>query len=129
MDLLIDFTDCPEHTLDQRERAIKRQLFNASSGLGPFVTALVHSLWVMRVKSTVEEAQRLLGLEGNHPTEHIEAACRRALFHRRPDFLTVDQILRRGVQDLPLDPYCNVWGQPRYPTLDHFDECGIRNHL
>jgi hypothetical protein len=128
MSLLIDFTDCPQDTLDERERYIKEQLLTRSSDVGPFVTAFVHSLWIDGVISIREHAHALFCLAKHYGPERTEAACRRAMFYRRADYITVERILRRRAETLALDPYCDVYGNPTPWPSDGLDECGVSNN-
>ena len=125
MDLVIDFIDCPQQTLDQREQTIKEQLLLKCSQAGEFTTALVHSLWIEGVLSVARHAQRIFRLADTYGYERLEAACRRAMFYREPDYLTVERILQLRIENLPLDPYCDVYGQLALWPADVLDECGV----
>lgn len=111
MDLLIDSSDCLQESLEANKRQIKKQLLDCASTLGPFVTALIQSIWSDGVLSITEHASRILRLAQFYDPESLEAACRRALFYRKTDYLTVDQILRGNLHTLPLNPYADVNGQ------------------
>ena len=111
MDLLIDSDDCLQEALQTNERRIKKQLLDCASTLGPFVTDLIQSLWTEGVLSITENASRILRLAQFYDPESLEAACRRALFYRKTDYLTVDRILRENLHTLPLNPCADVYGQ------------------
>ena len=121
MDLVIDFNDCPQKSLEADEQHIKNQLLDHASTLGPFVTALVQSLWTKGVLSTAEHASRLFRLTQFYDPESLEAACRRALFYRKTDYLTVERILRENLHTLPLNPYAEVNGQLTLSWLNPLD--------
>jgi hypothetical protein len=111
MNPLIDFNDCPQESLNTDEREIKHHLLASASSLGPFVTALVQSLWTEGVLSTAEHAARLFRLADFYEPKRLDAACRRALFYRKIDHLTVARILRENLDTLPLNPYADLNGQ------------------
>ena len=125
MDLVIDFNDCPEDTLDAHEKKIKARIINHASDLGPFVLAFVQSLWTDGVLSTAEHAARLMRLATFHDPGRLQAACRRALFYRKIDYATVDRILRDHLEALPLNPYADINGQLTLFPMDLLEECGV----
>lgn len=111
MDLVIDFSDCPQETLDADECKIKTRIIDRASDLGPFVLAFVQSLWTDGVLSNAEHAARLMRLASFYDPQRLEAACRRALFYRKIDYTIVDRILRDHLENLPLNPYADIDGQ------------------
>ena len=111
MDLPVNSDDCLQKSLEDNERRIKKQLLDCASALGPFVTDLIQTLWSDGVLSITEHASRILRLAQFYDPESLEAACRRALFYRKTDYLTVDRILRENLHTLPLNPYADVNGQ------------------
>jgi len=111
MDQVIDFNDYPQESLDADEQQIKNRLLDQASVLGPFVTAFVQSLWTEGVLSTTEHAVRLFRLAKLYEPERLDDACRRTLFYRKTDYLTVERILRENLDTLPLNPYADVNGQ------------------
>ena len=111
MDLPVNSGDRLQESLEANERHIKKQLLDCASILGPFVTDLIQSLWSDGVLSITENASRILRLAQFYDPESLEAACRRALFYRKTDYLTVDRILRENLHTLPLNPYADVNGQ------------------
>jgi hypothetical protein len=111
MDLPINSDDCLQESLDNNERQIKKHLLDCASALGPFVTDLMQSLWSDGLLSITEHASRILRLAQFYDPESLEAACRRALFYQKTDYLTVDRILRENLHTLPLNPNADVYGQ------------------
>ncbi len=111
MDQVIDFNDFPQECVDAEEQQIKNRLLSHAFAQGPFVLALVQSLWTEGVLSTAEHAAHLFRLARLYEPERLEAACRRALFYRKTDYLTVERILRDKLDTLPLNPYADVNGQ------------------
>ena len=111
MDQVIDFNDFPQQCLDAEEQQIKSRILDQASDLGPFVTALVQTLWTENVLSIADHAASLFRLTKLYEPERLESACRRALFYRQNDYLTVEKILREKLDTLPLNPYADVNGQ------------------
>ena len=111
MEQVIDFNDYPQQNLDADEQQIKNQLLDQASILGPFVTALAQSLWTEGVLSTTEHAVRLFRLAKLYEPKRLDDACRRALFYRKTDYLTVERILYENIDTLPLNPYADLNGQ------------------
>jgi hypothetical protein len=128
MDLVIDFNDCPQHILDADEQQIKYRLLEQASAVGPFLIALVQSLWTEGVLSTARYATRLFPLAKRYGAEPLELACRRALFYRKTDYLTVERILRQDLHTLPLNPYTDVNGQFLLWPTELLDKCGVPNN-
>jgi hypothetical protein len=116
--MIIDFSDCPEQTLNADEQKIKTQLLDQAADLGPLAVAFIQSLWTESILGAAEQARGLFSLAHCHETKRLEAACKRALFYQRPDYLTVDKILRENLDSLPLNPYTDVNGRlmPWPPT-------------
>ena len=121
MDQVIDFSDCPQPILDADEWQIKSHLLDRASDLGPFVTAFTQSLWTDAVRATIEHAIRLFHLAKLYEPQRLDAACRRALFYRKTDYLTVEEILREEYETLPLHPYADVTGKLDPWDVDLFD--------
>jgi hypothetical protein len=111
MQPVIDFNDCPQESFDADERKIKYSLIDQASALGPFVIALVQSLWTDGVLRTADAASRLFHLAELYDPDRLEEACRRSLFYRRTDYPTVERILRQNLDRLPLNPYADINGQ------------------
>jgi hypothetical protein len=112
MDPLIHhFNNCSQESLDADEQHIKHQLLDKAAAFGQFTTAFVGLLWTEAVLNTNEHAARLFRLAEFYEPKRLDAACRRALFYRKTDYLTVERILHQNLDSLPLNPYADVNGQ------------------
>ena len=58
----------------------------------------------------------LLRLEKRYSRERLEAACARALAFKAYSYKNVESILKKGLDQQPLDTSCP---QPRLPLLEH----------
>lgn len=111
MTTIINSDNCPQDILSADEKEIKNRLLDQAADLGPFATALVQSLWTDGVLCAASQAGQLFRLAGLYQPQRLEAACRRALFYKRTDYLTIERILTDNLESLPLSPYADVYGQ------------------
>ncbi len=108
---IVDFDGCPQDILNTDEQQIKNRLLDQAANLGPFAIALVQSLWTDGVLCAASQAGHLFRLVGLYDPQRLEAACRRALFYKKTDYLTIERILSDNLENLPLSPYADVDGQ------------------
>ena len=87
------------------------KFLDQAADLGPCAIALVQSLWTDGVLCAASQAGHLFRLVGLYDPQRLEAACRRALFYKKTDYLTIERILSDNLENLPLSPYADVNGQ------------------
>ena len=81
------------------ERSLRLLILQKAESIGPSVTTLVENIWVRAVMTALYDIERL------------EAASRRAIFHGHGDHRTVDHILMKHLDSLPLSHYSDIDGQ------------------
>jgi hypothetical protein len=97
------------HELD--ELRLKQLLLEKAGAFGPSVATIAENLWVRAVVGGLTEAERFLKLAAYHSADRLEAASRRALFYGHSDYRTVDRLLMRRLEALPLNHYTDIDGQ------------------
>jgi hypothetical protein len=68
-------------------------------------------MWVEAVKNALYDVDRFLKLAETYSPTRLEAASRRALFHGHSNYYTVDHILNKNLDNLPLSHYVDIEGQ------------------
>jgi len=93
------------------EQSLRQLVLQKGKSIGPSVTTILENIWVRSVMSALCDIERFLKLAEIHSPNRVEAASRRALFHGHGDYRTVDHILMKGLEGLPLSHYSDVDGQ------------------
>jgi len=93
------------------ERSLRVLILQKAESIGPSVTTIVESMWVEAVKNALYDVDRFLKLAETYSPTRLEAASRRALFHGHSNYYTVDHILTKQLDTLPLSHYVNIEGQ------------------
>jgi hypothetical protein len=93
------------------ERSLKALILQKAESIGPSVTTIVESMWVEAVKNVLYDVDRFLKLAETYSPTRLEAASRRALFHGHSNYYTVNHILNKNLDDLPLSHYADIEGQ------------------
>ncbi len=99
------------HTDIVDELTLKELLLKRAASHGPSVRAIVEQIWVRSIHSALSETERFLSLARTHSTDRLEAASRRAIYYGHSDYRTVDSLLMRRLEALPLNPYTDLDGQ------------------
>ena len=118
--ILDPHTYCPEHTLAADEQKIKARLLDHATQIGPYASRFVGSLWTDSILAVAHQARRLFTMIYTFDRRRLEAACTRALFYRRTDFMAIDAILRDNLDCLPLNPYTDLHGKLSAQAFDDF---------
>jgi hypothetical protein len=71
---------------------------------GPDCHNLIKSLFSHRVLDNLRAAQGVIRLAKKYGQTRLEAACRRALAFDSPKYITVKNILAKGLDQLPVEP-------------------------
>jgi len=83
------------------------------------VALLVQALWVDNILETAHDIGRLVYLSRRYGGARLEAACRRASYYRRDrSGFTIEWILQKNYDKLPLSPYSDISGQFLLPFAD-----------
>lgn len=69
--------------------------------IGPACMALVECLFASRVLDNLRAVQGLIRLSDQYGRRRLESACARALAFGAPQFMTVKQILKQGIDQAP----------------------------
>ena len=93
------------------ERSLRLLILQKAESCGPSVTTIVENIWVRAVMSALYDIERFLKLAEIHSPTRLEAASRRALFHGQGNYYTVDHILTKHLDNLPLSHYVDIDGQ------------------
>ncbi len=93
------------------ERSLRVLILQKAESIGPSVTTIVESMWVEAVKNALYDVDRFLKLAETYSPTRLEAASRRALFHGHSNYYTVDHILTKHLDTLPLSHYVDIEGQ------------------
>jgi len=93
------------------ERSLKALILQKAQSIGPSVATIVESMWVEAVKNVLYDIRGFLKLAETYSPTRLEAASRRALFHGHSNYYTVDHILNKNLDDLPLSHYVDIEGQ------------------
>lgn len=93
------------------EHSLRLLILQKAESIGPSVTTIVESIWVHSVMNALYDVDRLLKLAETHSPTRLEAASRRALFHGQGNYYTVDHILTKHLDNLPLSHYMDIEGQ------------------
>lgn len=72
--------------------------------IGPHCKKLIEILFRDRVLDNLRAAQGIIRLGDKYGPKRLEAASRRALFYDNPRYGTVKSILKKGLDQLPLQP-------------------------
>lgn len=99
------------HTGSVDELTLKCLLLKRAASHGPSVSAIVEQIWVRAIHGAICEAERFLSLARIHSPDRLEAASRRAIYYGHGDYRTVDALLMRRLEALPLNPYTDLDGQ------------------
>jgi len=102
---------CPLRENDTNERSLKQLFLQKALSIGPSVTTILENIWVRTVISAFCDFERFLKLAEIHSPNRLEAASRRALFYGHGDYRTVDYILMKRLEGLPLSHYSDINGQ------------------
>jgi len=78
--------------------------------VGKCCTELIETLFADRVLDNLRAAQGIIRLGDKYGAERLETACRRALFFDNPRYRTVKTILKKGLDQQPVQ-------QPLFETL------------
>jgi len=93
------------------EHSLRSLILQKAQSIGPSVTTIVESMWVEAVKNVLYDVDRFLKLAETYSPSRLEAASRRALFHGHNNYYTVDHILTKHLDSLPLSHYVDIEGQ------------------
>jgi len=93
------------------ERSLRMLVLQKAQSIGPSVTTIVESMWVEAVKNVLYDIDRFLKLAETYSSTRLETASRRALFHGHSNYYTVDHILSKQLDTLPLSHYVDIEGQ------------------
>lgn len=111
------------HFTSRQEYSLKHLLLRRAGRLGPSVARLVQAVWADSILETARDIHRLLRISRRCGPARLEAACRRASYYRRDsNCFTIEWILEKGYDKLPLSPYSNICGQFLIPFTDLEDE-------
>jgi transposase len=72
-----------------------------AEAIGPACQALVRCLFARRVLDNLRAAQGVVGLAKKYGPARLDAACRRAIDFDDPKYITVKNILAKGLDQLP----------------------------
>jgi hypothetical protein len=103
--------DIPVFKSEADERSLKVLILQKAESIGPSVATIVESMWVEAVKNVLYDVDRFLKLAETYSSTRLEAASRRALFHGHSNYYTVDYILNKNLDNLPLSHYVDIEGQ------------------
>ena len=93
------------------ELTLKQLLLEKAGAFGPSVATIAENIWVRAVMSALSETERFLKLASHHSANRLEAASRRALFYGHSDYRTVDRLLMKRLEALPLNHFTDIDGQ------------------
>jgi hypothetical protein len=93
------------------EHSLRLLILRKAESIGPSVTTIVENIWVRTVMTALYDIERFLKLADIHSPKRLEAASRRAIFHGHGDHRTVDHILMKHLDSLPLSHYSDIDGQ------------------
>lgn len=72
-----------------------------AAAVGPFCLSLIETLFADRVLDHLRGAQGVIGFRKRYGDLRLERACQRALAFETPQYSTVKQILKKGLDQLP----------------------------
>jgi len=93
------------------ERSLRLLSLQKAQSIGPSVATIAESMWVEAVKNALYDVDRFLKLAETYSPTRLEAASGRALFHGYSNYYTVDHILNKHLDNLPLSHYVDLEGQ------------------
>jgi hypothetical protein len=93
------------------EQYLRSLILEKAQSIGPSVTTIVENIWLRAAMTALYDIERFLKLAEIHSSTRLEAASRRALFHGHGDYHTVDHILVKHLDRLPLSHYADINGQ------------------
>lgn len=93
------------------EHSLRVLILQKAESIGPSVTTIVESIWARAVMTALCDIERFLKLAQTYSPTRLEAASRRALFHGHSNYYTVDHILNKNLDNLPLSHYVDIEGQ------------------
>jgi hypothetical protein len=93
------------------ERSLRVLILQKAQSIGPSVTTIVEMMWVEAVKNALYDVDRFLKLAETYSPPRLEAASHRALFHGQSNYHTVNHILTKHLDTLPLSHYVDIEGQ------------------
>jgi hypothetical protein len=96
---------------EPEERSLRQLFLHKARSIGPSVTTILENIWVRTVMSALCDIERFLKLAQIHSPNRLEAASKRALFYGHGDYRTVDHILIKHLEGLPLSHYSDINGQ------------------
>jgi hypothetical protein len=95
----------------RQEHFLKRVLIEEAQRVGPSVALLVQALWAEAVVDAAREVYQLLRLPRRYGVQRLEAACKRAAYYRRDrNHFTIEWILQKRYDELPLTHYTDIRG-------------------
>jgi len=83
-----------------------------ADSIGPCCRELIETLFADRVLDRLRAAQGIIGLKKQYGAKRLEKACQRALVYETPQYRSVKEILKNGLDQHPLET------QPRLPLGD-----------
>jgi len=102
------------------EHSLRSLILKKAQSIGPSVTSIVESIWVRAVMTALYDIERFLKLADAHSPTRLETASKRAIFHGHGDHRTVDYILMKHLDSLPLSHYTDIDGQLLFwPKNEH----------
>ena len=72
-----------------------------AAAVGPYCLTLMETLFADRVLDHLRAAQGIIGFRKRYGDLRLERACQRAIAFETPQYGTVKQILKKGLDQLP----------------------------
>ena len=111
------------------ELLLRRSFFRHARSIGPSVATITENIWSSAISAALWDIQRLLSFADTCSAARLEAAAARALFHAHGNLSTVDHILSRHLDSLPLSRYTDLDGNLLFPLPPASDPSIVLSHL
>ena len=123
----------PEHAPPHLEEYLNlstQGLVRWAGRLGPSVLGVVKRIFEDKAVDGIRPVRGVIRFADKYSTSRLEAACKRALHYETPTYMSVKNILKNGLDSMPLEQPAETSGQLNFRfqrEYGYFDPSGSEN--